>query len=693
MAGAPGKISVLLVDDRPEKLLSLEVILADLPLEVVRATSGREALRWLLRQDFALILLDIDMPGLDGLETAALIRQRHSSRDTPIIFITAFQDEILMARGYSLGAVDYILQPVVPEVLKSKVMVFVDLYRKTEQVREQARWQENRALQLQKLAAASVAINAAQAMDETLQRIVEAARDVIGSQQAALLFLPEHAPGGKPDVYTSFSEMHAEWRGRRFDFDRCLSTSVARSRVPTRMTDREIRAHADWEIIKEFELPPLRGMLAAPLLARTGQHIGLIFLSEKRDGDFTQDDEAILLQFAQMAVVAIENILNAEARQANRAKDQFIAVLSHELRTPLTPALAMLGTMRQDGRLPEDVREDLATVHRNVELEARLIDDLLDLTRVMRGKLELRLSPLDVNGVLKRALAICQHDILGKDLQVNIRLNAADRFVMGDETRLQQVFWNLIKNAVKFTAANGLIQIATSNERPGHIQIAIEDTGIGIDPDVLPKIFTAFEQGKASITRQFGGLGLGLTISKAILDYHKGTLTAFSEGHGHGARFVMELPLTEQRPAHPADVAETQPGGAAPRSVRVLLVEDHRDTARVMARILRDAGLKVEWAPSVAEGLHLAGETRFDVLISDIGLPDGSGLDLMRQLRTRQPIVGIALSGFGMEEDVRRSRDAGFDLHLTKPLNFKVLLERISELCFKLNAGTPLNVA
>ncbi len=687
---SPERISVLLVDDRPETLLALEAVLSDHPLELVRATSGREALRWLLKRDFALILLDIDMPGLDGLETASLVRQRKNSRNTPIIFVTAYQDELMIARGYSLGAVDYILQPVVPEIIKSKVMVFVELYRKTELVREQARWQENRAMQLQKLAAASVGINAAHSMEDTLRQIVDGVRDVIGSRQAVMLLSSERDPG-RAEVVASFSDDHADWRKRRFEFERCLNTSVARGRTPVRMNDSEMRAHPDWEIVKNLDLPPLVGMLAAPLIGRGNRQLGLIFLSEKYEGDFTADDEAILVQFAQMAVVAIDNILNAEARQANRAKDQFIAVLSHELRTPLTPAIAMLATMVQDGRLPEDVREDLATVHRNVELEARLIDDLLDLTRVMRGKLELHLAPLDVHAVLRQALAICQHEILGKDLQVAIRLNAPERHALGDATRLQQVFWNLIKNAVKFTPTNGRIQITSANPRPGILEIAIEDTGIGIDPEVLPKIFTAFEQGKSSITRQFGGLGLGLAISKAILDYHKGTLRAVSEGHGHGACFILELPLTADLPGEQT-AALQQAGVSSPRPLRVLLVEDHRDTARVMARILRDAGLKVEWAPTVGEALHLASESQFDVLISDIGLPDGSGLDLMRQLRARQSIVGIALSGFGMEEDIRRSREAGFNLHLTKPLNFKVLLERIQELCFRINASPPLGV-
>jgi signal transduction histidine kinase/DNA-binding response OmpR family regulator len=677
------RISVLVVDDRQEKLLALEAILSDLPLDLVRATSGREALRQLLQREFALILLDIDMPGLDGFETATLIRQRRNSRYTPIIFVTAYQDDVLMARGYSLGAVDYILQPVIPEILKSKVAVFVDLYRKTELVRKQAQWQAQRAAQLQKLAAAALAINGAPVMEQALQAITSAARDVLGSQQAVTLFVRQgdHSARNQVEVYTAFGEQYSDWRNKKTDLDRCMDTSVARGRAPTRMTEEEVRLHPDWQILRDLNLPPIRDMIAVPLLGKGGQHMGVIYLSDKPASPFNEDDEAILVQLAQMAVVAIENILNAEARQANRAKDQFIAVLSHELRTPLTPALATLGLLVQDGRLPDDVRDDLALVHRNVELEARLIDDLLDLTRIIRGKIEMHMVSVDAHDIIRRALGICQPDILAKDLQVSIRLNAEKYFVKGDPTRLQQVFWNLIKNAVKFTPPNGRIQITSSNGREGHFEVAVEDTGIGIDAEVLPKIFTAFEQGKAAITRQFGGLGLGLAISKALLEPHRGTLHARSDGTGHGSTFTLALPLTQESPK---DTGESIHGGdsnPALRPLRVLMVEDHRDTARVMTRLLRSESLKVEWAPTVAEALHLASESHFDIVVSDIGLPDGSGLDLMRQLRAKQSAIqGIALSGFGMEEDIRRSRDAGFAVHLTKPINFKNLVERIREL-------------
>jgi signal transduction histidine kinase/DNA-binding response OmpR family regulator len=685
------KISVLIVDDRQEKLLALEAVLTDLPLELVRATSGREALRQLLQREFALILLDIDMPGLDGFETATLIRQRRNCQHTPIIFVTAYQDDVLMARGYSLGAVDYILQPVVPEVLKSKVAVFVDLYRKTELVRKQAQWQAQRAAQLQKLAAAALDINAAPVMDQALQAITDAARDVLGSHQAVTLFVREgdHTARNQVEVCTSFADSLAEWRHQKTDLAKCMNSAVARGRRPTRMSEEEVRLHPDWELLKDLNLPPIRDMIAVPLIGKGGsggggagggQHMGVIYLSDKPGSPFNEDDEAILVQLAQMGVVAIENILNAEARQANRAKDQFIAVLSHELRTPLTPALATLSLLVQDGRLPDDIRDDLTLVHRNVELEARLIDDLLDLTRIIRGKIEMHMVPVDAHDILRRALGICQPDILAKDLQVTLRLAAEKYFVKADPTRLQQVFWNLIKNAVKFTPPNGRIQINSSNGRDGHIVITIEDTGIGIDAEVLPKIFTAFEQGKSTITRQFGGLGLGLAISKALIEPHNGILTAHSDGSGHGALFTLALPLTRESPVASEESARADGGNPAMRALRVLMVEDHRDTARVMTRLLRSESLKVEWAPTIAEAMHLASESHFDIVVSDIGLPDGSGLDLMRQLRARQSIQGIALSGFGMEEDIRRSRDAGFAVHLTKPVNFKNLIERIREL-------------
>jgi signal transduction histidine kinase/DNA-binding response OmpR family regulator len=693
MSATAEKATVLMVDDRPEKLLALEAVLSDLPLTLVRAHSGREALRCLLNQEFAAILLDINMPGMDGFETASLIRQRKSSEHTPIIFVTAYHDEVFMSRGYSLGAVDYILQPVVPEILRSKVCVFVDLYMKNRQVLEHARLQQHRAAQLQKLASASVAINAATSMARTLQFITETARDVIGSHQAITLFRMDVdgiVQDGKAPVpansqargYSSFTDKYSDWRDRPLRLDLAAQSVVANSRTPTCLSALQLKTHPDHALIKKLEaageIPPVVGMLAAPLIGREGRNMGVIYLSDK-PGEFNADDEAILLQLSQMAVVAIENHLSVEAREANRAKDQFIAVLSHELRTPLTPVLATVASLQSDKRIPQDLQEDLKVIRRNVELEARLIDDLLDLTRISKGKIELNLEVIDLNELLREAANICRSDVEEKSIDLALELHARHKFVKGDATRLQQVFWNLLKNAVKFTPAQGRIVIETFDNADGTVCARVADNGIGMESEILPRIFNAFEQGRSAITRQFGGLGLGLAISKALVEQHRGTLLASSDGPGKGSAFTVAMPVTTELPQtayHTPRLVATGPS----RQIRVALVEDHRDTARVMSKLLRANGYAVDTAASLTEAFALLKANKYDVLVSDIGLPDGSGLDLMRQARANQSLSGIALSGFGMEHDIRRSKEAGFTEHLTKPLNFQLLIDAIERL-------------
>jgi two-component system CheB/CheR fusion protein len=323
-----------------------------------------------------------------------------------------------------------------------------------------------------------------------------------------------------------------------------------------------------------------------------------------------------------------------------------------------------------------------------VELEARLIDDLLDLTRVSKGKLQLNFDTVDLNGVVNSAVEICAVDLVGKRLGTSLDLRATRHLVRGDAARLQQVFWNLIKNAIKFTPPGGHITVHACDDPAGSVKVAVSDTGIGIEPAALGRIFDAFEQADSWVTRQFGGLGLGLAISKALIDLHGGKLTADSPGPGRGATFTVELrPVTATAEVSPAGAAPSadsaqpaSPAAPAPRDVQILLVDDHQDTNRAMARLLTRLGYQVRTADSVRSALDAAGETQFDLLISDIGLPDGSGLELMRQLLAQRPIKGIALSGFGMEEDVKKSKEAGFYEHLTKPINFKRLETAIKDL-------------
>ena len=356
-----------------------------------------------------------------------------------------------------------------------------------------------------------------------------------------------------------------------------------------------------------------------------------------------------------------------QAKAANRAKDHFLAALSHELRTPLTPVLLKIAMLRESPDLTPEVRADLRMIQRNVELEAKLIDDLLDLTRITRGKLALHCEVTDVHLLLDHVVKICADEAAGKRLHIDLTPEALEHFVWADEARLQQVFWNLLKNAVKFTPPGGRIEIRTADEEPGTIRIDVIDRGMGIEPETLPRLFNAFEQGDSSITRTFGGLGLGLAICKALVDQHGGTLSGVSAGRGKGATFTVRLETVSTPPERERAVATAATSTGRP--LRLLLVEDHEPTLQVMTALLEAEGHAVKTARDLASARRAAAENQLDLLVSDLGLPDGSGLDLMRELREGYGLRGIAVSGYGMEEDLRRSREAGFLEHLIKPLD------------------------
>ncbi|MEY2502950.1 MAG: hypothetical protein QOI07_3284 [Verrucomicrobiota bacterium] len=368
-----------------------------------------------------------------------------------------------------------------------------------------------------------------------------------------------------------------------------------------------------------------------------------------------------------------------EAEDANRAKDRFLAMLSHELRTPLTPVLMTIASMRREPNLSDEVRHDLEVLQRNVELEALLIDDLLDLTRIAHGKLELHSDAVDVHSTIEHALSISGGDLVAKKIQVIRHFNAREHHCWADPARLQQVFWNLIKNSAKFTPEGGRIEISTRNNDSHQITVEIRDTGIGIEESVMPRIFDAFEQGGGTVTSKYGGLGLGLAICKRVIDLHHGSIKAESEGKDRGAKFTVTLNAMETSMLEgPVLFLESEPPRI--KHVQILFVEDHADTARVLGKIMRNAGFDVTHAGSVAEARALAGSRHFDLLISDLGLPDGTGLDLMKALRDAQGMTGIALSGFGTDDDVMASGAAGFAAHLTKPVEWERLRAEIEKL-------------
>ena len=665
------KVNILLVDDRAEQRLSLAAVLADLGENIVEASSGREALRWLLHSEFAVILLDINMPGMDGLETAALIRQRPSTAHTPIIFITAHSDDTQAPRGYSLGAVDYILAPVQPDVLRTKVGVFVELFKKTEHIKRQAAALEHRAIQLHKLTEASLAIHSAVSVERILQVVSDAAVAITGAVQCV-----------------STTEM--------------ASTGIRRAVAVSRTVTRDDAPPDPPSLPDTAATDPSVERLTIPLMARDGRAIGCLEV-QQRGTDCRSDDRAMLLQLAQMTAIAIENTLASEAREANRLKDEFLATLSHELRTPLQ---AMLGwtAMLRSGRLDADsTRRGLEVIERSAKAQTQLIEDLLDVSRIISGKLRIEPRPLDLGTIVEATLDAVRPIAASKRIDVALTLDRWLGRVCGDATRLQQVLSNLLSNAVKFTATGGRIEVRVERWA-GLARIRVSDTGRGIAPDLLPHIFERFRQGDSSTTRPYSGLGIGLAIVRHLVELHGGTVHAESPGSGQGAAFTVNLPIMENGHAQQDGVLIPSPAPAASipavlnglrlDGVRVLIVEDEADARECMTVVLEDCGATVTAVDSVSAALRVLEQSPTDVLLSDLGMPGEDGYALIRQLRARERerggrIPAAAVTAYARSDDRERILHAGFDAHVGKPVEPAELAQLVSELAGRVPHPSP----
>jgi signal transduction histidine kinase len=376
------------------------------------------------------------------------------------------------------------------------------------------------------------------------------------------------------------------------------------------------------------------------------------------------------------AEAAIEH-QRAAVEAANKTKDNFLAMLSHELRTPLTPVLAALDALESDPPNLEETKASLAMIRRNVELESQLIDDLLDLTRIAKDKLQLNFVALDAHEAITNVSEICKTEARARQIQVHLNLRAGAHFITGDTAKFQQIIWNLLKNAIKFTNDGGEITIVSNNPAPGQLTISVRDNGIGMEKEIMDRIFDPFEQGEQSLQRRFGGLGLGLAISKSLAQAHGGTLVAESEGRGYGSIFIFTLATIS-----PPAFRTTAPVAAAAtaRPLRILLVDDHQDTCMALERLLVRRGHLVAATHNMRSAMEAAGRNQFDLLISDIALPDGTGIELMACLRAISGLRGIAISGFGMNGDIEKSLHAGFAEHLVKPVKLERLeaaIERV----------------
>jgi len=712
-----GPASILIVDDEARNLDVLESILYSPEYRLQRASSADEALLALIHGDFAVLVLDINMPGMSGIELANLVKQRKRTQHVPILFLTAYyQDEKRVLEGYGVGAVDYLTKPVNPEILRSKVGVFVDLHCKTQALAtinhtlEQEIAQRQRAEEALRRANNELEIRVQQRTAD-LTRVNSALRESEARMQASeahLRLVADHA---------SIFIAHID-RDHRFKF---VNRAYAeRYRLPR---EKIIGAHvadiagrAAYEAFQGRMDEALKGSrvefeMEVPYATLGSRWVHVVYEPEHSAEAAVIGVVAVISDITARKQVEQE-IARArdEAIAASRAKDDFLAALSHELRTPLNPVLLLASDAARNPAYAPEVRADFEIILKNTTLEARLIDDLLDLTRITHGKLTLERRPVDIHRVVEESLATIRPEIEEKRIELTLALDAPEHRIIGDAVRLQQVLWNVLKNAVKFTGREGKIRVQTA-QRAGGLRVTVRDTGLGMTRAELDSVFKPFVQGDHVTDGglpKFGGLGLGLAITHTLVEMHGGSIRGESAGRGQGTTFIIEFPLaTPGQLVAEAPPSETSPGliPTAPRAKssagspqppsrptagadvtpavgkrgRVLVVDDHAPTLAILSDLLKRRRFDVVPAGSAAEARVIATSQHIDLFISDIGLPDGNGCSLMTEFRVDRPeLVGIALSGYGMEEDRERSRSAGFAEHLIKPVNVAALDRAIS---------------
>jgi len=634
-------VDILLVDDNIENLVALQAILEQPGQRLVTATSGRDALRALLRQDFAVVLLDVNMPLVDGFETAALIRDRPRSRHTPIIFVTAYGEDEHLARAYALGAVDFIRTPVVPEILRAKVSVFVELFRKSEEIARQSGFLHRRAEQLHRLTDAALALSAAGSIDGILAVTTKHARDILQVQGAAA------------SVNLGARRRHESHTG-------------------------------------EQPAGPPVSMPTAWLLGSDGGSIGWLRVWGVADGTLASEDLAVLRQLAQMASVAIQNTMFAEEREANAFKDEFLATVSHELRTPLSAIVTWARLLRDRSLDASAMARGLDVIERNARAQTRLVDDLLDMSRIMTGKMRLDVRPVDVRSAITSVLESNRADAEGRQVELAWKEPSSATMVLADPDRLQQILGNLLTNAMKFTPRGGRIDVMLV-EHEQDAEIRVHDTGSGIEPAFLPHVFDRFRQADSSTTRAHRGLGLGLAIVRQLVELHGGSVHAESPGPGHGTAFSVRIPRAvvpavaevPSRPALRNDGGRDTPQVLA--GMRLLLVEDEQDAREALTLLLDQAGAHVRGAETV-EGARLVLERWMpDVVVTDIGLPGEDGFALLPAIRALESRSGkslptIALTAYARPQDRARATASGFTRYIVKPVDADDLLATLGEL-------------
>jgi signal transduction histidine kinase/CheY-like chemotaxis protein len=695
----PDRANILIVDDRPDKLLVYRTLLEDLQQNLYTAPSGDAALRQVLERDFALILLDVNMPGLDGLETAALIRSRKKSAHTPIILVTAdYGDELRMTRAYSLGAVDYIASPVVPEILRAKVNVFVELYLLAEQAKRQA--QERIALVEEKAAR-----EAAERASHRLAFLAEASGTLASSldleatlRELARLVVPRFAEVALLTlVSTDGQAERQEMAWSTSDAGHPLLTASLSGLDDPLLEDavrRVWRSGKPESIERDPEGPPasrialprglsVHALLLVPLLVR-GRKLGVLALGvEAPTRHFDADTLAMIAELASRGATALDNaLLFRKIQDEDHRKNEFLAMLAHELRNPLAPISNAVHILRVSEGDPAKLVWARELISRQLAQLVRLVDDLLDVSRITRGKIELEIESVDVAQVTAAALETSKPNIDAYGHTLSLQLPSEPLHLEGDFARVAQVLSNLVNNAAKYTPKGGRISLSAAREGD-QVVFRIRDSGVGIPPEFLGSIFDAFTQVDRTLARSHGGLGIGLTLVRRLVEMQNGTVAVRSEGRNRGSEFTVRLPATTGVVTRIATTAASAHPAPSPAGLRVLVVDDNHDVADSTASIMRMSGCDVHVAYDGKAAIESVQRLRPDAVLLDIGLPSIDGYLVAEHIRAQPENIStmiVAVSGYGQEQDRLRSKSVGFDYHVVKPIDPTVLAGLIGSL-------------
>lgn len=673
--------TLLLEDDRADIELARAMLSnAGLPMEFT-AVDSKEAFHAALDDGpYDLILADYLLPSFDGLSALKLAKER--TPDTPFIIVSAFLGEERAIDTLKSGATDYVLKQRLERLVPAVQRALKEVRERRE--REEAQRERERLLErerhlaqrLRGLTEASLAIASALSLDEVLQLITDQAREVVGAH-VGMTALPLGGNWADASISISLSDKYAGWRDVKVRPDGSgIESLVCCTNETVRLSEEETRrAESDRGAPSEGEKRlPMRGWLAAPLVEREGKNIGLIELSDKYEGEFTDEDEAVLIQLAHMASAAVQNArLYREAQEANKAKDDFIATLSHELRTPMTAILGWVQLLRYTDNNEEYVSAAIEMIENSTRVQARIIEDLMDVSRIIAGKLHLEFGAIELEPLVRAAEQNFAATLQERNLTYETDIESEPLSVWGDGTRLQQVVWNLLSNAIKFTPDGGKVSLSLRRDGDRAI-IRVSDTGAGISPDFIDHVFERFRQA-GDQSHHTAGLGLGLAIVRHLVEGHNGTVEVESEGLGKGATFTVSLPLSavvesrapEKRPA-PPDL----------KGLKVLIVDDDERARSMLTAALTRFGATLRATSSVAEAMEVLPAFGPDIVISDIAMPGEDGYALIRKLRDLDPVVGrgipaMALTAYGRPEHHARILSSGFQRYVQKPIDPETL--------------------